>query len=209
VTLRARVANLGVLAIAGMIGGAAVAAAAPPVHMVIPSATVAAKVLAPVAHVAHADGPPLIAHLDPAQPPVDPAQPPAAPPPSPMEQIEGILDTMSVEFNIDHCLIWAVAWHESRWNPQAVGDNGTSFGLFQLHVGGELGNLTPQEVMAEPALNAFIAVSRLAAVIQANPGISPGWAAALAQRPADPVLYAQRITSWWSACHAGWNPATS
>jgi hypothetical protein len=198
VTLRARV---GGLVVAGIIGGAVVAAAAPPPH------AVRVHILAAPAADSHADVPPLIAHLDAAQPPVDPAQPPAAPPPSPMQQIEGILNTMSVHFDIDHCLIWAIAWHESRWNPQAVGDDGTSFGLFQLHLGGELGNLTPQEVMDEPALNAFIAVSQLAAVIQANPGISPGWAAALAQRPADPELYAARITYWWSECQAGWNPA--
>jgi len=200
-TLRARIASLGGMAVAGIVGGAVVSAAAPPVHMPVPIATVAAR-----ASVSHVAVPPLPTHLDPAQPP---AAPPSSPPPSPMQQIEGILDTMSVEFNIDHCLIWAIAWHESRWNPQAVGDNGTSFGLFQLHMGGELGNLTPEEVMAEPALNAFIAVSRLAAAIQANPGISPGWAAALAQRPTDPALYAARVTYWWSACHNGWNPAAS
>ena len=33
--------------------------------------------------------------------------------------------------NVDHFL--AVVSCESNWNPQAVGDNGTSFGLAQLH----------------------------------------------------------------------------
>jgi hypothetical protein len=34
---------------------------------------------------------------------------------------------------------------ESGGNPNAVGDGGTSFGLFQLHKGGLLGSLTPQQ----------------------------------------------------------------
>lgn len=124
-----------------------------------------------------------------------------------LQQIEGVLNTMSVNFNIDHCLIWAMAWYESKWDSQAVGDHGTSFGLFQLHLGGELGNLTPQEVMDEPALDAYIAVGQLANVIRSHPGISPGWAAALAQRPANATVYAANINYWWNACHTGWNPA--
>src|SRR5690606_29609269 len=33
----------------------------------------------------------------------------------------------------------ANAWAESRWDDEAVGDSGTSFGLFQLHDSGEVG----------------------------------------------------------------------
>src|SRR6266478_6072829 len=30
------------------------------------------------------------------------------------------------------------SWLESRWSPTAVGDGGTSFGPFQMHIGGAL-----------------------------------------------------------------------
>ncbi|HEU4411837.1 MAG TPA: transglycosylase SLT domain-containing protein [Polyangiaceae bacterium] len=40
-------------------------------------------------------------------------------------------------------LLVAVAYHESRFDPKAVGDGGRSFGLFQLQRGGA-SNFTPQ-----------------------------------------------------------------
>lgn len=33
-----------------------------------------------------------------------------------------------------------ISWHEARWDPYAVGDEGQSFGLFQLFKGGLLPN---------------------------------------------------------------------
>lgn len=64
--------------------------------------------------------------------------------------------------------IWQdVAYVESGYNTNAVGDNGTSFGLFQLHIGGQLPaqyNSNPQAVF-DPSLNAKIAM----------PAISQAW----------------------------------
>ena len=57
-----------------------------------------------------------------------------------------------------------IASVESGFNPKAVGDNGTSFGLFQLHIGGQLPaqyNNNPQPVF-DPTLNANIAMPAIA-----------------------------------------------
>ncbi|MGZ4745610.1 MAG: transglycosylase SLT domain-containing protein [Oryzihumus sp.] len=86
-------------------------------------------------------------------------------------------------------LSWAIAiaYHESGLNPQAKGDyvNGspTSFGLYQLHEGGELGSLTPQQAF-DPYTNARVALTVVGQVKRANPGLSAGEVAVLAQRPA-------------------------
>lgn len=61
--------------------------------------------------------------------------------------------------------VWEdVAYQESGFNPKAVGDNGTSFGLFQLHEGGQLPQQyynDPQAVF-DPALNARLAMPAIA-----------------------------------------------
>ncbi|HEU4411694.1 MAG TPA: transglycosylase SLT domain-containing protein [Polyangiaceae bacterium] len=54
-------------------------------------------------------------------------------------------------------LLVAVAYHESRFDPKAVGDKGRSFGLFQLQRGGA-SNFTPA-VAARRSL-AFLRSSR-------------------------------------------------
>ena len=48
-------------------------------------------------------------------------------------------------YGIPPWLALDIAQMESGMNPKAVGDHGTSFGLFQLHKGGQLGNLTKQQ----------------------------------------------------------------
>lgn len=60
--------------------------------------------------------------------------------------------------------IWEdVVQIESGFNPNAVGDQGTSFGLFQLHKGGQLpAGMTAQQAF-DPATNASIAMPRLGA----------------------------------------------
>jgi len=61
--------------------------------------------------------------------------------------------------------IWeTVAYQESGFNAKAVGDNGTSFGLFQLHEGGQLPQQyysDPQAVF-DPGLNALLAMPAIA-----------------------------------------------
>ena len=88
----------------------------------------------------------------------------------------------------------ATMQQESGGNPQAVGDNGTSFGLFQLHEGGELGGLSQQQAF-DPTTNARVAITVMAQVLKAHPDWSPGQVAAAAQRPADQTAYANSVNS--------------
>jgi hypothetical protein len=83
----------------------------------------------------------------------------------------------------------ATAVVESGLNPKAVGDNGTSFGLYQYHQGGALGShdanwaFNPKNIIDDEAKRF------------ANAGVRDGAGAAAVQRPADPVGYAQKVNS--------------
>lgn len=46
-----------------------------------------------------------------------------------------------------------VSYYESSWNPNAIGDNGTSFGLMQMHQGGGLGDGYTQEQLLDGPTN--------------------------------------------------------
>lgn len=109
---------------------------------------------------------------------------------------------------LDPLLALAIAQQESDFNPTAVGDQGASFGLYQLHQGGELGSLTPAEA-ENPVTNAEVALSEVAQVAAANPDLSPGQIAALAQRPANPSAYAAAVNANYQQLAAGQGPAAS
>ena len=85
----------------------------------------------------------------------------------------------------------AASYHESGWNPAAVGDNGSSFGLFQHHVGG-LGG--PTLASAKRYLNPAFSASEAAARFK-SAGIATGAGAAASQRPKNQSAYAQAIDS--------------
>ena len=53
---------------------------------------------------------------------------------------------------------------ESGGNPNAVGDNGTSFGLFQLHWGG-LGTGYSELQLKDPTINATIAAKKMGEIV--------------------------------------------
>lgn len=109
----------------------------------------------------------------------------------------GIIETImsAAQANgVDPTLAVATAWQESRLNPQAVGDQGQSFGLYQLHRGGELGNHDAAWAF-NPVNNADTALSVMGQVARAHPTWSPGQIAAAAQRPGDPTGYAASINS--------------
>jgi soluble lytic murein transglycosylase-like protein len=62
--------------------------------------------------------------------------------------------------------IWeSIAQTESSFNPNAIGDNNTSFGLFQLHVGGQAPAGVPTSQLLNPVTNASYAA----------PAISSAW----------------------------------
>ena len=86
----------------------------------------------------------------------------------------------------------AIARVESGLNPRAVGDGGTSFGLYQLHQGGELGSLTPSQAF-DPYTNASVSLRQVGAVYRQHPNADPGTIAAMAQRPANQAAYARAV----------------
>lgn len=77
---------------------------------------------------------------------------------------QGNIDAIAIQYGIPTSIWQDIATVESGNNPQAIGDNGTSFGLFQLHIGGQLPaqyNNNPTAVF-DPVLNAQIAMPSIA-----------------------------------------------
>lgn len=97
---------------------------------------------------------------------------------------------------VDPVLAVAMMLVESGGNNRAVGDGGTSYGLFQLHEGGMLtaAGLEPAAAF-DPAVNAGVALRSLAATAARHPDLDPGSLAAASQRPADAAGYAARVRS--------------
>lgn len=86
----------------------------------------------------------------------------------------------------DPAAMLATALTEDGARPGVVGDNGTSFGPFQFHVGGALGNHAPSWADTPAAyLNRAQEFKRLQ--------VHGGKGAAAVQRPADPSGYALKV----------------
>ena len=85
---------------------------------------------------------------------------------------------LAQESHIDPRLFLSVAQVESNFNPGAIGDQGTSFGLFQLHRGGQAPSNYSNQQLLNPATNANLAI----------PGIKEGL------KVAGPF---QNTASWW------------
>ncbi len=109
--------------------------------------------------------------------------------------VSAAITAAAIEYGVPVSLAFADAEVESGGNPSAVGDNGTSFGLYQLHQGGELGSLTPAQAQ-DPLTNARVALKQFGNVMRSYPTITdPGQIAAKAQRPANPNAYAEKVDS--------------
>jgi hypothetical protein len=80
---------------------------------------------------------------------------------------------------------------ESGLNPNAVGDGGTSYGLYQMHVGGA-GGRTHQE--ARRYLDPTTAIRNRARYVKER-NITDGAGFAALQRPADPTGYAAKVNA--------------
>jgi soluble lytic murein transglycosylase-like protein len=102
----------------------------------------------------------------------------------------------SKNMEVDPVLAVSMAILESALNPNAIGDSGTSFGLYQLHEGGELGNMTAEEAF-NPVTNTRVALKVLHIATLNNPGQSPGNIASAAQRPAFPGVYAMAVNAMY------------
>lgn len=98
------------------------------------------------------------------------------------------------EQGVDPVAAVAMMLVESGGNAGAVGDGGTSFGLFQLHEGGMLtaAGLTSQQAF-DPRTNAAVSLKSLAHERRKGPNRTPGEIAAASQRPADPAGYARKV----------------
>lgn len=112
--------------------------------------------------------------------------------PTGLDPVEATIYQTALQYGVDPRLALADAEVESGLDPTAVGDEGTSFGLYQLHEGGELGNLSPAEAF-NPSINANTALSVFGSVAAANPGADPGLIAYLAERPANKAAYVSAV----------------
>ena len=98
------------------------------------------------------------------------------------------------EQGVDPVAAVAMMLVESGGNAHAVGDGGTSFGLFQLHEGGMLtaAGISSQQAF-DPRTNARVSLASLAHEQAKGANRTPGEIAAASQRPADPAGYARRV----------------
>jgi hypothetical protein len=101
---------------------------------------------------------------------------------------------VAAKVGVDPVVAVAMMLVESGGRNTAVGDGGTSFGLFQLHEGGMLtaAGLTKEQAF-DPETNASVALKSLAHEWAKGPNRSPGDIAAASQRPADKIGYAQKV----------------
>lgn len=95
----------------------------------------------------------------------------------------------------------ATATVESGLNPGAVGDNGTSFGLFQHHIGGAGGGSHSSAIRYHDPVTSITERARWFKKM----GIKSGRGAAALQRPADPFGYARKVDAALRGVKVGLN----
>lgn len=103
----------------------------------------------------------------------------------------------------DPYTLLATAMVESGLNPNAVGDGGSSYGLFQMHVGGAGGS---SHDSARRYLDPSVAVENRARAFRGGSG---GAFAASVQRPADAAGYARKVDAVIAQLKAGKMPKGS
>lgn len=57
---------------------------------------------------------------------------------APPQDVYSAVHPVAAKYGVPDSLWEAIAFMESGYNPSVIGDHGTSFGLFQLHQGGQL-----------------------------------------------------------------------
>ncbi|PGS77208.1 invasion protein [Bacillus cereus] len=73
-----------------------------------------------------------------------------------LAKVRNTIQQISMEHGIPPWIPLSIAFHESKFDSNTVGDKGTSFGLFQLHRDG----LAPKDLKNEET-NARIAISKM------------------------------------------------
>jgi hypothetical protein len=71
-----------------------------------------------------------------------------------------IISQTADKYHVPRVAALAIAYEESGFDPRNVGDNGTSFGLFQLHYGGQADGYTPDQLF-DPQTNADIGIRNM------------------------------------------------
>ena len=75
-------------------------------------------------------------------------------------------------YGIDPAIIFAIAYHESTYNPKAIGDNGNSIGLLQVQErwhGARMGRLGADNLL-DPYQNVLVGVDFLAELLDRYDG---------------------------------------
>lgn len=100
-------------------------------------------------------------------------------------EVDQALFSAAATYGIPPEVMFAGGQVESGLNPTSVGDNGTSFGLYQEHEGGELTSDSGNNIsLAEnPQHAADVFAMTLAGARQQNPSANWGTLVAMAQRP--------------------------
>ena len=109
------------------------------------------------------------------------------------------------ELGVDPRLALSIAQEETNgsFDPNIVGDQGCSIGVFQLNTCTGEGVGVPDYVLHDPYLNAKIALQQVVAVQKQHPEYTPGQIAAAAQRPADPTGYASAVNGFFDQAQTG------
>ncbi|HET9560321.1 MAG TPA: transglycosylase SLT domain-containing protein, partial [Actinomycetota bacterium] len=114
--------------------------------------------------------------------------------PLPAAQVAATIREEAEAAGVDPQLALAVAWQESGFNNEAIGDQGNSGGPFQEHSGGRgAGRPMQQRFDVRGSAQRFIA--ELKATMRKHPGVNPGRLAALTQRPYDAAGYERNINA--------------
>lgn len=120
-----------------------------------------------------------------------------------MPDLASLIMNQARKTGADPYTLLATAMVESGLNPRAVGDGGTSYGLFQFHVGGAGG---PTHASARKYLDPMTAVENRARHFRGGSG---GAFAASVQRPADAAGYARKVDAVIAQLKAGKMPKGS
>lgn len=118
------------------------------------------------------------------------------------DRIANLIVQQARQTGADPLTLLATAIVESGLNPNAVGDGGSSYGLFQMHVGGA-GGASHQS--ARRYLDPQAAVENRARYFRGGSG---GSFAASVQRPADPSGYARKVDGVIAQLRSGKHPAS-
>ncbi|MGE7881885.1 invasion protein [Bacillus sp. NPDC094077] len=78
-----------------------------------------------------------------------------------MKNNKQIISEIASRYGIPDWIPLSIADHETKFNRKAIGDNGTSFGLFQLHRGGLAPAWLSEESLMDSQTNATIAISNM------------------------------------------------